>query len=82
MRVGTVGAGRFGATAAKVLVNAGHEVALSNSRGPASLSALVTELGARANAMTVADAARWDEVPASSPFYRQPAFRETGLRLQ
>ena len=34
MRVGIIGSGNVGATAAALLMNAGHEVALSNTRGP------------------------------------------------
>jgi predicted dinucleotide-binding enzyme len=62
MKIGIIGAGMIGATAAKLFANAGHEVALSNSRGPGSLTALVAELGPRAKALTVADAARWADV--------------------
>jgi 8-hydroxy-5-deazaflavin:NADPH oxidoreductase len=62
MKLGIIGAGRIGATAARLFVRAGHEVALSNSRGPDSLKSLVAELGPRAQAMTVADAARFGEV--------------------
>jgi predicted dinucleotide-binding enzyme len=64
MKIGIIGAGMIGAAAARLFVNAGHEVAVSNSRGPASLTALVANLGPRAKAMTVADAARWGPDPA------------------
>ena len=72
MQIGIIGAGMIGATAARLFVNAGHEVALSNSRGPASLSALAKELGARATAMTVVDAARWAEVILLAVPWRTP----------
>jgi len=62
MRIGIIGSGMIGSTTARLFVNAGHEVAISNSRGPASLAALVAELGPRARAMTPVDAARWAEV--------------------
>src|SRR3982751_5908427 len=45
MRIGIIGSGRIGATVAHLLVCAGHEVAIANSRGPESLSDLVSELG-------------------------------------
>jgi 8-hydroxy-5-deazaflavin:NADPH oxidoreductase len=32
MKIGIIGAGNIGATAAKLFINAGHEVAISNSR--------------------------------------------------
>ena len=62
MKIGIIGAGMIGATTARLFANAGHEVAVSNSRGPSSLSALVLELGPNARAMTVADAARWADI--------------------
>jgi hypothetical protein len=61
-RIGVVGSGRIGRTAAELFVAAGHEVAISNSRGPASLSDLVADLGPNARAATVADAARFGDV--------------------
>jgi predicted dinucleotide-binding enzyme len=61
-KIAVIGAGMIGATAARLFVDAGHEVAISNSRGPATLGALVKELGPRARAMTVLDAARWGDI--------------------
>lgn len=62
MKVGILGSGRIGAVAARLFVTAGHEVAIANSRGPESLQALVKELGPRAHAMTITDAARFGDV--------------------
>jgi predicted dinucleotide-binding enzyme len=62
MRIGIIGSGHIGGTLAKRFVAAGHEVAVSNSRGPETLAGLVDELGARAQAMTAADAERFGEV--------------------
>lgn len=62
MKIGIIGAGRIGATAAGLFVEVGHEVAVSNSRGPDSLRALVSQLGPQVHAMTVTDAARFGEV--------------------
>lgn len=62
MRIGIVGSGNIGGTAARLFVEAGHEVALSNSRGPESLAGLVSELGGGARAATVQDAARFGEL--------------------
>src|SRR5919107_1981925 len=72
MKIAIIGAGMIGATAAHLFVNTGHEVAVSNSRGPASLADLVAELGPRAHAMTVADAARWAEVVLLAVPWRTP----------
>ena len=33
-KIGIIGAGMIGGTTAKLFVDAGHEVAVSNSRGP------------------------------------------------
>ena len=62
MKIAIIGAGMIGATAARLFIEAGREVAISNSRGPNSLRELVAALGPRARAMTVDDAARWGEV--------------------
>jgi predicted dinucleotide-binding enzyme len=56
------GAGHIGGTLARLFVDAGHVVAVSNSRGPETLASLVEELGERGRAATVAEAARFGEV--------------------
>ncbi|HYT00025.1 MAG TPA: NAD(P)-binding domain-containing protein [Thermoplasmata archaeon] len=69
MRIGIIGAGRIGGTAAKLFAQAGHEVAVSNSRGPASLGPLVASIGPMAKAMTPAEAATFgDAVLLSIPW--------------
>jgi predicted dinucleotide-binding enzyme len=62
----------IGATAAKLFIDAGHEVAVSNSRGPETLEGLVHDLGPHARAMTVADAARWGEIVLLAVPWRSP----------
>jgi hypothetical protein len=62
MRIGIVGSGPIGANAAKLFARAGHEVAVSNSRGPETLRDLVAEIGAGARAATVEEAARFGQV--------------------
>ena len=59
---GIIGAGHIGSALARGLVERGHTVVISNSRGPETLSALVGELGAGATAATAADAAAAGEV--------------------
>jgi predicted dinucleotide-binding enzyme len=71
-KIAIIGAGMIGATAARLFIDAGHEVALSNSRGPASLSDIVKGLGPRAHAMTVADAARWGDIVLLAVPWRKP----------
>ena len=55
--VGFVGSGNIGGTVARLAVDAGYDVVLSNSRGPQTLSGLVKDLGPRARAATPAEAA-------------------------
>ena len=62
MKIGIIGSGNIGATAARLFLRAGHEVALSNSRGGQGLEDLVGELGDKAHATTIEDAARFGEV--------------------
>jgi predicted dinucleotide-binding enzyme len=67
MRIGILGAGHIGATAARLFAQAGHDVALSNSRGPASLAGLMDEINrqagaARVKATTAQEAATFGEV--------------------
>jgi predicted dinucleotide-binding enzyme len=60
MKIGIIGAGCIGATAAKLFVQAGHEVAIANSRGAETLADTAAAIGAAA--MNVKDAARFGEV--------------------
>ncbi|GAA1291784.1 NAD(P)-binding domain-containing protein [Streptomyces javensis] len=62
MKIGTLGAGTIAQAIARHAIRHGHEVVLSNSRGPASLAPLVMDLGARATAATPAEAAVADLV--------------------
>jgi predicted dinucleotide-binding enzyme len=55
--VGLIGSGNIGSTLARLAVDAGLDVVISNSRGPQTLSDLVAELGPQARAATPAEAA-------------------------
>ena len=55
--LGLIGSGHIGSTVARLAVDAGHDVVLSNSRGPETLADLVAELGPHARAATPAEAA-------------------------
>jgi hypothetical protein len=57
MHVAILGSGKIGATLARRLAQAGHEVTIANSRGAASLAPLVAELGTRAHAAETVEAA-------------------------
>jgi len=60
MRIGIIGAGSMGAILARHLGKLGHQVSIANSRGPESLAALATVVGA--TPVTVADAATAGEI--------------------
>ena len=69
MKIGIIGAGKIGSTAARLFAEAGHEVALSNSRGPETLAPLVEEIGPKARAVTAEEAADFgDAVLEAIPF--------------
>jgi predicted dinucleotide-binding enzyme len=55
--VGSIGSGAIGSTIARLAVEAGHQVVLSNSRGPETLADTAAELGPRAFAATSGEAA-------------------------
>jgi predicted dinucleotide-binding enzyme len=60
--IGFIGAGHIGSQVARLSIKSGHQVVLSNSRGPDTLSDLVRELGPRARAATVLEAARAGDI--------------------
>lgn len=62
MKIGMLGAGTIAQAIARHAVRHGHEVVLSNSRGPDSLAPLVQDLGPLASAATPAEAATTDLV--------------------
>ncbi|MDA1095787.1 MAG: NADPH-dependent F420 reductase [Chloroflexi bacterium] len=72
MKIGIIGAGHVGGSAALLFANSGHQVALSNSRGPASLASLVAEIGVNARALSTDDAASFGEVVFLAVPWRNP----------
>src|SRR2546425_3279837 len=72
MRIGIIGSGMIGGTLGKLFATAGHEVALSNSRGPDSLRELVEGIGPNARALTVDEAASFGEVVLLAVPFRKP----------
>ncbi|MGX7673788.1 NADPH-dependent F420 reductase [Plantactinospora sp. DSM 117369] len=60
--IGFIGSGRIGSALAQLAVGAGHDVVLSNDKGPESLRDLVAQLGSRARAATPAEAAAAGDV--------------------
>lgn len=75
LKIGIIGAGHIGGNAARLFVKAGHEVVISNSRGPQTLDELVDELGDNASAGTVEMARDFGDIV----FISIPLFRYTEL---
>jgi len=66
--IGFIGSGNIGSQLARLAVQNGYDVVMSNSRGPETLGDLVSELGERAVAGTVEDAAaKGDVVVVTTP---------------
>lgn len=72
MKIGMLGAGAIAQAIARHAIRHGHEVVLSNRRGPASLTPLVKDLGALATAATPAEAAAADLVVLAVPWPQIP----------
>ncbi len=80
MKIGVVGAGHIGGTAAKLFARAGHSVAVSNSRGPATLASLVASIGTNARAATPEDAVKFgDAVLLALPYRRMDQLPAAGM---
>ncbi|HEX7894992.1 MAG TPA: NAD(P)-binding domain-containing protein [Terriglobales bacterium] len=69
MKIGFLGAGEVAQTFAKHFLPFGHQVVLSNSRGPDSLSDVIKELGAGATAGTLQQAAEQDIVVLATKWH-------------
>lgn len=76
-----LGAGTVAQALARHAIRQGHEVVLSNSRGPASLTPLVWELGPLASAGTPAEAAAADLVVLAVGWPRVPEVAASLPRL-
>ena len=60
--IGLIGAGHIGGQVARLAVQNGYNVVISNSRGPETLSGLIAELGPAARAATVLEAAQSGDI--------------------
>jgi 8-hydroxy-5-deazaflavin:NADPH oxidoreductase len=60
--IGIIGAGHIGSQIARLAVENGYNVMISNSRGPETLSALVAELAPKAHAATAVEAAKAGDI--------------------
>jgi 8-hydroxy-5-deazaflavin:NADPH oxidoreductase len=74
MIIGLIGAGHIGTAVARNALRQGHQVVLSNSRGPETLADLVADLGDGARAATAEEAAAaGDVVVVTIPFGHEDA---------
>jgi 8-hydroxy-5-deazaflavin:NADPH oxidoreductase len=60
--IAVIGAGHIGSKVAAAAVRAGYDVVVSNATGPESLAPLVSQLGSRARAATIEEAAKAGDV--------------------
>jgi predicted dinucleotide-binding enzyme len=70
--VGIIGAGRLGQAMARTALRAGRSVLLANSRGPESLTSVVSSLGEGVSAGTADEAASAGIVVIAVPWDRVP----------
>jgi predicted dinucleotide-binding enzyme len=78
--LGLIGSGRIGSTVARLALGAGHDVVLSNSRGPETLQDLVAELGPGARAAHGHECAvAGDLVLVSTPLTAYPSLPAAAL---
>lgn len=62
MKIAIIGAGRMAQALTPMFVDAGHDVMLTNSRGPESLGELAASFGPSCRAGDVAEAVAWGDV--------------------
>jgi predicted dinucleotide-binding enzyme len=62
MKVGIIGSGNMGTAIARHLARAGHDVRMSNRRGPESVAAVAASLGRRVTPATVAETVAFGDV--------------------
>ncbi|MBX5166856.1 NADPH-dependent F420 reductase [Rhizobium sp. NZLR5] len=72
MTVGIIGAGNIGGAFATALAKAGIEAVIANSRGPESLTTLVSKLGSTIRAGSLQEAAAQDIVLVAVPWSKIP----------
>jgi 8-hydroxy-5-deazaflavin:NADPH oxidoreductase len=72
MKIGFLGAGNVTRTFGRHLINAGHTIVVSNSRGPETLADFVADLGKHAIAGTREQAAECDAVILATHWVKVP----------
>jgi predicted dinucleotide-binding enzyme len=72
MQIGFIGAGTLTKTFGRHVINAGHQIVVSNSRGPETLAAFVADLGPSATAGTKKQASESDVVILAANWVNVP----------
>ena len=72
MKIGFIGADTMATTFGRHLINADHEIVISNSRGPETLAGLVADLGPGASAGTKQEAVECDVVILATNWANAP----------
>ena len=62
-KIGIIGSGMIGGTAARLFARGGHSVAISNRRGAASLAGLLSEIGPLGNGVPPVSQPGGDNTP-------------------
>jgi predicted dinucleotide-binding enzyme len=70
MKISIIGAGNIGGNLARLLVKSGNDVAIANSRGPASLKNLAVELGSKLHPVSLEEAIMYSDVIILSIHWR------------
>jgi 8-hydroxy-5-deazaflavin:NADPH oxidoreductase len=80
MKIGIIGSGNIGGTAAQLFADAGHQVAISNSRGPQSLRDFEKSGGSNIKAMTIEEAIAFgDVILLAIPWIKRMELPSAGL---
>jgi predicted dinucleotide-binding enzyme len=80
MKIGIMGSGNIGGTAAQLFAEAGHQVAISNSRGPQSLRDFEKSGGSNIKATTIEEAIAFgDVILLAIPWVKRQELPSSGL---
>lgn len=80
MKIGIIGSGNIGGTAAQLFADAGHQVAISNSRGPQSLRDFGKSSGSNIKAMTIEETISFgDLILLAIPWIKRQELPSSGL---
>jgi 8-hydroxy-5-deazaflavin:NADPH oxidoreductase len=80
MKIGIIGSGNIGGTVAQLFAGAGHQVAISNSRGPQSLRDFEKSSYSNIKAMTIEEAIAFgDVILLAIPWIKRQDLPSSGL---